>query len=135
VTREVPLRQIAIGFLTESDFAIADHPAAGFDDLINSAAGALVLAASAERRRAQWWFGSEDANRQLAAIRGVEAPQAAPNIRWSKDPTDRRPDMCRRRPHEGRLIMLMNGGTSTEPIFLSERRLCVRTAYWRTCPR
>jgi hypothetical protein len=78
VTREVPLRQIDIGFLTESDFAIADQPAAGFDDLINSAAGALVLAASAERRRAQWWFGSEDANRQLAAIRGVEAPQAAP---------------------------------------------------------
>jgi hypothetical protein len=35
---------------------VIDHPNAGADDLINAAAGALVLAESSDRRRVKWFF-------------------------------------------------------------------------------
>ena len=37
---------------------MVDHPSSGHDDLINSAAGALVMAASADRNRVSWSAGT-----------------------------------------------------------------------------
>jgi hypothetical protein len=55
---------------------VVDHAAAGADDLINAAAGALVMTASAGRRQAQWWFGDAAINKHLAAIRSGDTSRS-----------------------------------------------------------
>jgi hypothetical protein len=70
--------------LRSSGKEIIDHPSSGADDLANSAAGALVMAATADRRRVQWWTGSEFFNEMLMSARpGTPAPSDTYSPGWS----------------------------------------------------
>jgi hypothetical protein len=57
---------------------IVDHPSSGHDDLANAVAGALVLAATAERNKVSWWFGDASLNSWLAAHRSGDTRGRAP---------------------------------------------------------